>query len=250
MKILLKTAILLVLMAFTYSSEVTDIKKDMVHFDQAFIPLWLYVHQGNMTKAKSAIFVVEFRWQQLRSKYENAVEEEDWSETFRRANDWLGDAYFAIDANRPQMALNQLDHARYEMQHLRGRYRIQYYLDHIYDLQDEIYGLSEIANDRTLCMMAWPEIEVLATSALQHWRNHKNDAIDAALYELNALEMQLLKARQKQIEKALQDFLAIVETAEREAIAAESSKLEDAYLQLLSVFGKLDSEQSSFAREL
>lgn len=249
MKILLKIVMLLGLMAFTLRSDVLDIQKDMVRFDQAYIPLWLYVHQGDMTKAKSSVFVMEFHWQRLRSKYENAVEEEDWTETFRRVNDWLGDAYFAIDANRPHMASNQLDHARYEMQYLRGRYRIPYYLDHIYDLQDEVYGLIEIADDRALCMMAWPEIEVLATSALQHWRNHKDEPLNAELYGLDAADMQLLKSRQAQMEKALEDFQAIVETAEREAMAAESSELEDAFIQLLSVFGKFDSEQSSFAQQ-
>ena len=85
----------------------------MVRFDQAFIPVLMAVDQGDIYKAKSAVFYLEFQWQKLNNQYSNLLSgNEDWQEAFRRVNDWLGDAYFAIDNNDPKLASNQLGHVK------------------------------------------------------------------------------------------------------------------------------------------
>ena len=231
----------------TNGCDLQDIREDMVRFDQAFIPLWAHAQEGNVQKAKAAVFFLEFQWQQLRVKYQFAAEDDEWQETFRRVNDWLGDVYYAVDANRMDLALNQLEHVRYELQQLRRQYHIDYFLDHLYDFQEEVAVLTEASNDEMLCMLEWPEFEELAVSALNHWRRIMIHPFDAAFYGLDAEEERLYQAYRVEMEEVLINFLDVVESADREAIATESFHLEAAFMPLLRLFGDFQSSQTHFA---
>jgi hypothetical protein len=247
MKVPLRYIIALALVMSTNSCKIWDLKQDMVHFDRAFIPVWIYVREGDMAKAKAAVFNLEFRWQQLRGKYQNTVEEDNWQEAFRRVDDWLGDVYYAIDANQPQLALNQLDHVRYDLQQLRRHYHIDYYLDHLFDFHDELTVLIEAANDNMLCLLEWPEFEELSVSALQHWRNLMTHPFDAGLYEFTVEEESLFLTYQKEMEEVLVSFSEIVETADREAIASESGNLELTLRDVMRLFGNFDASRTHYA---
>ena len=248
MKYLLRSVLALAMVLSTYSCDVQDIKEDMVHFDQAFIPVWTYAYEGNTQKAKAAVFYLEFRWQRLYGKYRDAVPEEAWQESFRRVNEWLGDVYYAIDADESQLALSQLEHVRYELQQLRRRYHVDYHLDHLYDFQDELAILIEAANDERLCMMEWAEFEELSVAALQQWRGVMVRDFDAGFYGLDAEEERLYYAYILEMEEALRSFADIVESADREAIAAESAHLESAFVPLLRLFGNFKASATYYAR--
>jgi len=180
MKKLLPTILALALVFSTNSCDVQSIKEDMVQFDQAYLPVWAYAYEGNLQKAKASVFYLEFQWQRLRGKYQDAMPDESWQETFRRVNDWLGDVYYAIDANELPLALSQLEHVRYELQQLRREYHVDYFLDHLYDFQDELAILTEAANDDMLCLLEWLESERLGYDigferALLDWiRKHRD----------------------------------------------------------------------------
>lgn len=247
MKYLLRSVLALALVFSTYSCDVQDLKEDMVQFDQAYIPVWAYAYEGNAPKAKAAVFYLEFQWQRLRGKYERSVPEESWQETFRRVNEWLGDVYYAIDANELPLALSQLEHVRYEMQQLRRAYHVDYFLDDLYDYQDELAILTEAANDERLCMLEWAEFEELAVAALQRWRNLMVRPFDAGFYGLDAEEERLYEVYKLEMETALIAFADIVETADREAIAAESCHLEGTFVPLLRLFGNFKASTTYFA---
>ncbi len=247
MKYLLRSVLALALVLSTYSCDVQDIKEDMVHFDQAYIPVWVYTYEGNAQRAKAAVFFLEFQWQRLRARYEQSVPEESWQETFRRVNDWLGDVYYAIDANELQLARSQLEHVRYELQQLRREYHVDYFLDRLYDFQDELAILTEAANDDRLCMLEWPEFEELTVAALQRWRNLMVRPFDAGFYGLDAEEERLFDAYKLEMETALIAFADIVETADQEAIAAESCHLEGTFIPLLRLFGNFKASTTYYA---
>lgn len=228
-------------------TDQSDIRRDMVHFDQAFIPVWLYVREGNMQKAKSAVFAMEFQWQKLRGKFASTVPEPEWQDAFLRVDGWLSDAYFAIDNNASRVAFNQLEYAKYELRELRRAYKIDYYIDHLYQFQDELDVLTEAANDEMLCMMDWQEFEAMSTAALQHWRTLMVHPFDADLYELETDEENLFREYQSDVESALMTFYAAVETGDREAVATASPQLGDAFMPLLRLFGNFNASRTYYA---
>ena len=83
MKASIKHLLLVILFSSIVACQPYDLKKAMVHFDQAFIPVLMAVDQGDIYKAKSAVFYLEFQWQKLNNKYGDLLQSnEDWQEAF------------------------------------------------------------------------------------------------------------------------------------------------------------------------
>lgn len=235
---MLKLSLILVLAFSARLVKAQDVQKAMVQFDQAFIPVWFYTHEGKVLKAKASIFPLEFQWQQFRMKYAESVEAEEWRFTFDRIDDWLADAYYAIDANQLEIAFNQLEFVKYELRQLRRLYGIYYYLDELYDFQDALAVLVEASADPALCRMDWNEFEDMADAVHLQWRGVMSRYFDADLHGFDDKDLALYQARQEKLERVLARFSAMVKYTDREALAAASSELEPAFYELLRLFGR------------
>ncbi len=218
----------------------------MVHFDQAFIPVYTYAYEGDIYQAKRAVFFLEFQWQKLRNQYEGYLAEE--AEAMRRIDAWLGDAYYAIDANRMQMATSQLEHVKYEFMMLRETYGLDYYLDRLFDFQADLELLTEAANDEMLCLMEWDEYEFFLEQTRQEWASIQKLPFDAELYEFDAAQLRQLRTQQKNMEDVLKQYTATLGQANRQAIAEASRELQPAFFELLKLFGKFEASRSYFAK--
>ena len=238
MKVILKLSLILVLAFGARVVEAQDVQKAMVQFDQAFIPVWFYTHEGEILKAKASIFPLEFQWQQFRMKYAKAVEAEEWQFTFDRIDDWLADAYYAIDRNQLEVAFNQLEFVKYELRQLRRLYGIDYYLDELYDFQDALAVLMEATVDPAMSLMDWNEFEDLADAVHLQWRGIMSHYFDAELHGFSDAERALYQAKQEKLERALARFTDLVKYADQEALAAAGTELEPAYYELLRLFGR------------
>ncbi len=228
------------------SCDTTEVRKAMVHFDRAFVPVLVYSCQGDIHQAKRAVFYLEFQWQKLQKKYEGCLPEE--AETLNRINDWLGDAYYAIDANCPATAANQLEHVKYEFMELRRRYGLEYYLDGLYDFQNSIGLLAEAGGDELMCRMEWEEYEHLLNTARAEWKAIQEKPFDAALYEFDDKRLQQLRSEQKAMEEVLDQFAEIFSCANRQELARASRNLQPAFFEVLKVFGNFENSQTYFAQ--
>lgn len=248
MRRLAHTIVLSGLALLLANCQTPEIRKAMVQFDQAFLPVLLYSYEGDTYQAKHAVFFLEFRWQQLRKQYEGMLPEE--RETFQRINDWLGDAYYAIDANYPQVAANQLEHVKYELADLRDRYGVDYYLDGLYDFEGSLSLLREAANDEMLCFMEWSEYEQLLRETRRSWEKLCAEPFDAALFGFDAQKQSRLREEQQAMAEALGRFAETVSCADRLEMARSSNALQPAFLKVLKLFGAFEVSQAHFAQRL
>ncbi|HQU59255.1 MAG TPA: hypothetical protein PLU64_08665, partial [Saprospiraceae bacterium] len=231
-----------VLVRFAQTGEVAP---DLARQRLAFLPVLLYAHEGDSYQAKRAVFFLEFKWHQLKDQYQNMLPEE--GETFNRIDGWLGDAYYAIDANNPGLAANQLEHVKYEMMEIRHRYGVAYYLDGLYAFQSDIGLLHEAANDEMLCLMEWGEFEHLLRQTQAKWEALCEQAFDAELYEFDAKKQQQLKEEQRVMREALSQFAEAASYANRLDLAQASSSLQPAFFGVLKLFGSFETSQTYFA---
>ena len=245
MKLLARILLLSGFILFGGNCQTMEIRKAMVQFDQAFLPVLLYAYEGDSYQAKRAVFFLEFKWHQLKDQYQNMLPEE--GETFNRIDGWLGDAYYAIDANNPGLAANQLEHVKYEMMEIRHRYGVAYYLDGLYAFQSDIGLLHEAANDEMLCLMEWGEFEHLLRQTQAKWEALCEQAFDAELYEFDAKKQQQLKEEQRVMREALSQFAEAASYANRLDLAQASSSLQPAFFGVLKLFGSFETSQTYFA---
>jgi hypothetical protein len=246
MKIFIRTSILLLATLLMTSSAKRDVRPGMVQFDQAFLPALDYTLQANAHDAKKAVFYLEFRWRQLRNQLASHYPGE--KETLRRIDNWLGDAYYAIDANRPYTAANQLEHVKYELMVLRGHHGIDYYLDDLYDFQGGLELLTEAAADEMLCMMEWGEFVALSKELRLEWQYIKQKPFDTELYEFDQKAVKQLKYEQRAMTEALYAFAKATNRADRKVAEAFAKDLLLHFNEVLRLFGDYQSTQTYFAR--
>jgi hypothetical protein len=248
MKTLLSISLGIALIFNNFNCQPADVKKSMVHFDQAFLPVYKYTYEGNMHEAKQAIFYLEFQWQKLRNQHEFAKQDRAWRNAFSQTDDALGSAYFAIDKNDPRLALQHLETAKNALIHLREQYRIDYYPDYLYDFQRAANLVTEVSADQMLCRMGWGELEDMAQAATDAWRDAQHQPVDIALYELDSEKLIQLKDKMQVVSAALDDVHQALESADRVAVAKACKKLEPAYLEVLWMFGSFDASAIHYAQ--
>lgn len=249
MKILLKQLLLVVFFVSSISCQTHDLKKAMVQFDQAFIPVLMATDEGNIYQAKSGVFYLEFQWQKLNKKYGNLLAgNEDWQETFRRVNEWLGDAYFAIDNNNAELACNQLEHVKYELMELRRIQGIDYYLDDLFDFKLITDRITRIAHDDKLKLLEWKEYADLVKATQVSWRIIKSKPVDFQVYELNKEKVLLLRKYQNNMSTILDDLVMSLDSADQAAVAKQTQALDPAMRQLIRLFGNFEEDRTYFAQ--
>lgn len=246
MKTFIRTTILLLATLLMTSSAKRDVRPGMVQFDQAFLPALEYTMQANTHDAKKAVFYLEFRWQRLRDRLAHQYPGE--KETLRRIDSWLGDAYYAIDANRPYTAANQLEHVKYELMVLRSHHGIDYYLDGLYDFQGGLEMLTEAANDELLCLMEWGEFVALGKELRLEWQYIMQKPFDQELYDFDDKAVKRLTYEQRAMAEALYTFAKATKRADRRAVATAAKDLMPHYNEVLRLFGDYQSTQTYFAR--
>jgi len=228
--------------------EIEDIHKDMAQFDKAFIPVLYHVYHQDATKAKKAVFNLAFQWQQFNLAYKDLLpENEDWTETFRLVDGWLHDAFVAIDGNRWDWALVQLDHVRFEWMELRMRHRIPYYLDNIWEFQMAYDLVMEVAKDPNLCMLKWDEFEELVYDLNQLWYpvGHERPVLTAWNWDQATFEQ--FEAHRQTIAECLDRFNESVACADRENLALDCEDINPALWQILALFGEITQGAENFA---
>lgn len=247
MKVILRISALAIATLLLSSHTSPDIRSQMVRFDQAFLPALEHTLQGDVYEAKRAVFYLEFEWRKLRTRLQHRYPEE--RPALSRIDGWLGDAYYAIDANCPVTAANQLEHVKYELMVFRDRHGIEYYLDRLFDFQGGLEVVAEAAADEMLCLMEWSEFEALTHELQREWHTIQRQPFNAALYEFEADQTRQLRFYQQSMDKALDAFAKAVYSAQREDAELAGRKLEPALQRVLHLFGNFEGAQTYFAHK-
>jgi hypothetical protein len=222
----------------------------MAQFDRAFIPVLCHTYHGDMNSAKEAVIYLNFQWQKFENQYMGALpDDDDWQEGFRLIEDWLGDAYQSIDHNDHQLAEIQLEHVRYELRQLRRHADLDYFLDDLYDFQNALDVVWETASDQQLCLLEWPEFEVLAQEATQKWNTLQAQQLDYRLFEFDPYQQARFKAAKTDIQNGMNDFQKAVDCANIEQIARTARQIEPKIWNLLALFGNFEAAQTYYAQQ-
>ena len=248
MKALFASFLLILFMGGIQEGDHATMVKRMAPFDRAMIPLWGHLQEQNMPKAKRAVLNVAFQWQRMENHLKNAYPERvEWAATFERVEHWLDDVYAAVDYNCAALALNQLGHVKYELAVLRSQYGIEYYFDDLYELEEQIAWVAEVADDAMLCLFEWQEFEALVDQLNQSWVEVNGKEINAAIYELDKKQMQRLRLQQKRVDEKLDYFNQELACANREEVAVAALAVEEAIRGVIQVFGAFEANRTYFA---
>ncbi len=249
MNFLIKTGILFTII-FSLSSCVSPtIKKDMVLFDEAFIPAWYYAYKGDLDNSRRAILPLLHTWKHFEKKYTaQLIANEDRSESMRRVGIWLEEANCAILDDEVSRATVHLDHARYEMMELRYLIEIEdYYMDQVWDLENAIALLIDYATDDMLGLLEWEEFEEVADDMKKAWKVVLSAPVEPELYTLNEEQLLKLAENKLRLNIAMDNFYKELETADGRCFGPAAEDIKPAYIDFVNVFGNYEAIQTYYA---
>lgn len=241
--------LLFLCMTFLGKAETANSKlvKDMVQFDQAFIPVLYHVKNGKMAEAKKATLQMRFYWMKLKNRHQFLVNDPAWEDAFCRADDWIDDALQLMHENEPHLTYIQLNQARYEMTELRRQFKIDYYLDYVFNFQEMVETLSEVLHDEKLYLLEWNQLESMIGRMNATWLMMRRQQLNPADFKFNAKERQRLTSLQLNIAKELLFFNDLTAEAHQLKMRIAIEALEREANNLLLLFGDFEGQPTYFA---
>ncbi len=226
----------------------SKVEQAMVEFDEAFIPVYYYTYINDLERAEKAFTVLDLKYQHLYSDFEQATTEaHEWRTSFQMLAGWLDEAQFAIRENNADLALLQLDHARYELMDLRWREDVPYYLDKVYDLEAAIDLVVEVSTDPMLELYEWGELETMIEDLEEAWREVHLANVDPKMFNFSNQKKVKEEDRKFNLGLAIKTFVIAAEYADTTVVANAAYNLEVAYLDYLYIFGDFEATKTYYA---
>lgn len=217
--------------------ETGNIQKAMMRFEQAFIPVHYYVEKGDMVHAKSALLYLDHEWNILYGKYANS-KKGDWSESFRRTDEWMNDLCGQIDANRQVWSAALLGHIKYEMRELRRKNGIKYYFDAIYDFEGSWNTVVDITNDRMMCLYEWNEFEEFVRWSKRDWAVAESQNLPVQLLNLTDEQILSIQIRKEVLTEKLNNYRTVLSCGDQGAAHRAAISIQKAYFEFIRLLGR------------
>ena len=229
---------LLTTMTGCRETPVEFVLKDMAAFDRAYISVYYFVETNQMGLAQKSIFHLDQAWQKFAGRYSNVFPEcEEYREAFRMTDAWLAEAYLSIDEGNKIAAFVYLDNVRYQMIEWRSLHDLDYVLDGVWDFENSVYLVEEVAVDPMLCLLDYCEFEALVEELNLSWKNLDMTYDDIAYFGINYTDYLTNLNRKDNLKNSLIEFNRAVTTADGHYVAEKAKLMKAAYLDYLAGFG-------------
>lgn len=234
-----KTAILIFTifmnLPFTARAQHQTIDEKMLLIDRAMIHALSDLKNGNMTAAKKSTSALGHRWDLFNLSYRNRQRDnEDWTESFRKATVWLNDGLDATRVGDRHGAFIFIDHFRYELMLIRFRMdKYDYYMDDIWDLEAAITVLAETVDYRDFCGMDGCELDELIVEINMIWQKIYYSTPDLKAFDLKRDDMNLFILHKEELGKAITHLLTLNDDSTDETIKKMAAELEERYWEFV-----------------
>lgn len=216
-----------------------DMRRIMLQFDEAYIPLWFFAEAGDLENAQTAWATADQRWQRLEHTLYLVLPEGVWEEHVERAEGWLADAQTSMEANRLDLATVSLEHARFELIALRKSLgMVDYFPDKLYQLHASLDLLAEIAEDPKLCLLEWNEVAYLIHKTVEDWHHTRAIPTGWMHHPDGDTGDQEWTALYEKIDNGFQAILAAHDTGQQGILARTITRTDAAVLALIFTIGE------------
>lgn len=250
MKILFQFPVFMALVTLMFSCNKPGIKKDMVQFDEAYVPVLIYVDNGELENASNAMFLLDARWEQFQNKYQFLFKKDlDGLERLKYIDGWLGDSKDAVLRDDQYTAMIQLDHIKYEMMEIRRINKVDYFLDYLWDFEGALSMLSEASCEDNTLICSADELAFLIDEAQFLWEVvlEADNAPLSILYDKK--DAALFEQYKKEISKNML-FVEAEKYGSYKNIETAVDTTIKSFMNLLTLFGDFESAQTFYANNL
>jgi len=240
-------ALFLLTMATDVQANITLIK-DMVHFDQAYIPVLAFSSVEEVNASRASMIVLENAWRDFKSKYYlNPGNDKLWATDFNKIDGYvLAGKEIIMRGTHLKDAHEELEHVRIIMMHLRERNNIEYYIDHLTRFHEPMEQIVLAVKGKTAATLDDKTVSLIKNTlpeARQRWHSVLSSKFDASLYEFNKTRAEMLGTLVKKEEVALENLQKAITANDKAQIIGAGLAIKPNFAKLFMAFGHFPKQQ-------
>lgn len=220
----------------------TDIRRDMVALDKVYIAALALTSQGKAAESRKAVDTLQKTWREFRGRHYAAnPKDPQWKPDFDRVSGMVDEASKIVAGGRPVTEAHEaLEHVREVLMALRGRNRIDYFIDRLTAFHEPMEAIVLSAKDKTGDTLTGADVaRIRATlpEAEKAWQRVAAAKLDAGDYRLDAAQAQdarKLMELEKASLAALKEALA---SGDKGRIARAATAIKPNFAKLFMTFG-------------
>lgn len=187
---ILNGLIIFLLVTAVHAKADNNLVKDMVHFDQVYIPVLAFTSDEKVKASKVAMAKLVPVWKSFYNRYyTHQGDDSQWKNDFDKVGQYVKTSQDIIQRGTDiKEAHEQLEHVRVVFMQLRERNHIDYFVDHLTRFHEPMEKIVLAVKDKTETTLTDKDINTVKSSlpeAKELWHAVVNSRFDASLYEFN-----------------------------------------------------------------
>lgn len=238
-----KHVFIFILLSMTASVKADDnLVKDMVLFDQVYIPVLAMTSVENLKASQITMASFEPVWQAFKNRhYSQTGTDKQWKSDFDKVDHYIraGKAIIARGTNIKD-AHEELEHIRIVFMNLRERNNIEYYIDHLTRFHEPMENIVLAVKGKTEGSLTSEDIDLVRSTLPQAknlWHVVSNAKIDKVLYGFNEEEIATLHELVKKEKASLQNLEKSLNDGDKKQIIKMGMAIKPNFAKLFKLFG-------------
>ena len=226
----------------TVAQAENQLIKDMVHFDQAYIPVLAMTSAGNVKASQASFAALENVWREFKNKYYSKSGKDDmWQSDFDKLDGYIqASKKIILSGSNIKNAHVSLEHVKVVLMHLRERNGIEYYIDKLTRFHEPMEKIVLAVKGKTGVLLTDNAVTLVKNTlpeAVQLWQQVSASKFDSALYEFNAAKVEKLGTLVKKEQAALKRLQKAVKANNKVRIIQAGLAIKPNFARLFEAFG-------------
>lgn len=219
-----------------------ELRQDMVILDKAYIAALALTSQGKVAESRKAMEILSASWKGFKDRYYNAnPQDRQWQKDFDAADHMIAEAAHIVVSDRKVTDAHEaLEEMRMVMMSLRARNEIDYFVDRLTAFHEPMEAIVLAAKDKTAETFTDADIariEKTLPEAERLWQGVMAGKIDAALYQLDASQLDRARKLMQVEQQAIAELKAALASGDRPRIVKAAVGIKPNFAALFMTFG-------------
>jgi len=240
-----QTALVGLLFAVSAPMANADIIKDMVHFDQAYIPVLATTSDEKLIAARKAMKALKLQWQSFSQKHELYGDDPNWETDMDKIGSRIAAAEKIVtDGKKIKDAHEELEHIRIIFMNMRERNGIDYFIDNLTLFHEPMEEIVLTVKGKTPDSLSASDIERIKhhlPKTMLLWEVTGKAKFDPAVYEFNPQQASSLHELIKKEQQALANLQKALAAGDKKQVIATGMAIKPNFAQVFKLFGRFPS---------
>jgi len=219
-----------------------DMLQDMVHFDQAYIPVLALTSDEKLPPARAAMKTLKPVWKSFKQQYATNKNDPKWQTDIGRIDAYIsaGEKIIARGTGLKD-AHEELEHVRIVFMEMRERNGIEYFVDHLtrfHKPMEEIVLAAKGKTAKTLTDADIRKVRQTLPGTKQLWQATSKATFDPKLYEFDKSQAETLRKLLNKEQQALSRLEKALQGGDRKEIIAAAVGIKPNFAKIFKTFGR------------